>query len=667
MESAGSRLEITQAVRAILEQRSAAKRGLLVPMAGPVSNLAGIALLSLAPAAVTAVGLGEIQPQSSLGEPLRASVPLSLASGESVRPGCITVPPKQQSDLRQPANATVTTPLASGPGVLQLGVSTTRPLYEPMYELTLRVDCPGIPTVLRHYVLMLDLPGMGAITQAGNQNDNARAPLTVPAAVTSPSQRRPAPTAGRTLASSGKAIAAGSNYRVREGDTLSTIAARIEGRPADSTWALADWIFTANPTAFIRNNPDLIKLGTIIALPAAADWNGTGAPAARSQTLSTTVPAVTTPSPLPVPVPVQSALEVVTPREFNSPATEPASPVTTVMPTELVTTPSIAADSRAAEMTVATTPASPFADEAPTSEPAEVRQVIEPPPVVLTQRQTTSVSPLLAVLLGVLLGFGLSILLLRARLLEGLTSLFARGRAEPAQSPAETTYADTDEWLKTEVTSLEAKPVSLGTPAEETYVVEVDNAEQHAAADQSDDIASDDDSLDNADPAVETTGFAAPFDSFSDHDANNAPEPELAELFADDLADLADLSAETDLPEEVFADAGDLDVNSLAPTAEMPEFGQSGAVMDQTLESPTAELGALPADTDATADLDLQGLADSQGDETRLSDTLQEALTLLEKDFENELTASQIIDQSAIKQALEEEEDFDPAPQKRAG
>jgi len=99
----------------------------------------------------------------------------------------------------------------------------------------------------------------------------------------------------------------------------------------------------------------------------------------------------------------------------------------------------------------------------------------------------------------------------------------------------------------------------------------------------------------------------------------------------------------------------------------MPEFGQSGAVMDQTLESPTAELGALPADTDATADLDLQGLADSQGDETRLSDTLQEALTLLEKDFENELTASQIIDQSAIKQALEEEEDFDPAPQKRAG
>ena len=45
-----------------------------------------------------------------------------------------------------------------------------------------------------------------------------------------------------------------------------------------------------------------------------------------------------------------------------------------------------------------------------------------------------------------------------------------------------------------------------------------------------------------------------------------------------------------------------------------------------------------------------------------------EALTLLEKDYEEELTASHIIDTDAIKKALEEEEDDDGTmEQKLAG
>ena len=69
------------------------------------------------------------------------------------------------------------------------------------------------------------------------------------------------------------------SYRVREGDTLSTIAARVDGRPANSTWQLATQIFAANPNAFIRANPDLIKLGWEIKIPDAASWNDV-APAA---------------------------------------------------------------------------------------------------------------------------------------------------------------------------------------------------------------------------------------------------------------------------------------------------------------------------------------------------------------------------------------------------
>ena len=79
-------------------------------------------------------------------------------------------------------------------------------------------------------------------------------------------------------------------------------------------------------------------------------------------------------------------------------------------------------------------------------------------------------------------------------------------------------------------------------------------------------------------------------------------------------------------------------------------------------------------DESQTEELDLQGLGDDSDDDAHLSDTLQEALSLLERDFSEELTASQIVDQSALKRAIAEREGDDvddsnlpPSQQKRAG
>lgn len=44
------------------------------------------------------------------------------------------------------------------------------------------------------------------------------------------------------LAASRAAIPAGQDYRVRNGDTLSMIAQRIEGRPVGSTWRVAEML-----------------------------------------------------------------------------------------------------------------------------------------------------------------------------------------------------------------------------------------------------------------------------------------------------------------------------------------------------------------------------------------------------------------------------------------
>lgn len=660
MRSAGRGLEITRVIRSLL---NGARNDTSRPAAGPtvarsVVAASGVALLGLAPT-VPAVGLGQLQTRSSLGQPLRATVPLQLAAGESVRPGCVLAPPPASGGLKQPADTQVRTPSAIGPGNFNLDLSTSQPLYEPMYELTLRVDCPGLPAVMRHYVLMLDLPGISLVPAGTSPPAPALAAEPVAMANAPIASQRPTATSRGVLRRSNAPIAAGSRYRVREGDTLSTIASRIEGRRPNSTWELANRIFAANPRAFIRNDPNLIKLGAQIVLPDASSWSPETMPAQVDVAAPASLP---TPD-LPVPPAVQSEAPAALTNETRvaTPAVEPevatlttpqadAAPAAADTLATVVRTNTVAGDSPFVDkQQAAPVPASGLpAAGADTNKPAQ--------PLVLGDRPASEVSPLLAVLLGVLLGFGLSILLLRARLLEGLTALFARRRAAAAE---ETAYVDTDEWLKTEA-SLDSQPVALGTPAEETYVVEVsDDPEAAIMAD----------TASAAEPTIETTGLVTDSAGYQNPVAaqsnQDEDEPELAELFADGLADLPD---EPDLPDEVFGDvAGEPDSN-LAPTAEMPQFDQSSTIIDPGVDDgPTQEMGALN-DPDQTVDAELQGLAETQGDETKLSATLQEALSLLEQDFENELTASQIIDQSAIKQALDnDEEELEVAPRKRAG
>ena len=61
--------------------------------------------------------------------------------------------------------------------------------------------------------------------------------------------------------------------------------------------------------------------------------------------------------------------------------------------------------------------------------------------------------------------------------------------------------------------------------------------------------------------------------------------------------------------------------------------------------------------------VDLRTLASSATGDEQQAQTLLEALTLLERDYEEELTASQVLDMSAVREALGE--DFDEPTQVR--
>jgi hypothetical protein len=61
-------------------------------------------------------------------------------------------------------------------------------------------------------------------------------------------------------------------------------------------------------------------------------------------------------------------------------------------------------------------------------------------------------------------------------------------------------------------------------------------------------------------------------------------------------------------------------------------------------------------DATATKEFDLQALAETANEDEKLSETLMEALTLLERDYEHELTASQMIDREQLDKALRDKE-----------
>ncbi|HHQ13514.1 MAG TPA: LysM peptidoglycan-binding domain-containing protein, partial [Chromatiales bacterium] len=440
MDNAHRRSVLQQEITDILARRTASSAYLTTPdQAHSVvtrSLVCGsMALLALNPAPAYAVGLGEIRLSSALGEPLQATVPVQLGKDEQLASGCIGLAPRSTGDLTELRNTRLQIDPASGPGVFQLRISTTGSLPEPMYALNLRVDCPGLPVVQRQYVVMLDLPGLSLPAATAARALPARHKPASTSRHSVVSQPRPA-TSVSPLQHSTDPIPAGSTYRVREGDTLSTIAARIQGRPANFTWPLAGLIFRTNPRAFVRGNPDLIKLGWVIQIPEPAEW-ATLTPVQGPARLTTVTPPVHTGQPAePVPVvpPVQIPATLAQPKPAST-ETQPAQPDTetvqalpAVKPQAIAETDSPFADEHAGSGQMAdastveadATPATAIANtdsiaadidtsdattetEKPsvdTADPAAQAQIV----AAAERPVTTTVNPLLGGLFGILIG-----------------------------------------------------------------------------------------------------------------------------------------------------------------------------------------------------------------------------------------------------------------------
>ncbi len=160
--------------------------------------------LALASVPAYALSLGEIEVTSSLGQPLRARVPVSASPGEDLSADCISVvrsDPFGGDSQGLIASARVELRKIAGKNLLL--VSSALPVEEPVARLLLRVSCTDGGSIYRDYTLLLDPP----------QYQTARAaPLQLPQAPPPPQNRY-----------TQQLFSGIDEHVVQEGDTLDSI------------------------------------------------------------------------------------------------------------------------------------------------------------------------------------------------------------------------------------------------------------------------------------------------------------------------------------------------------------------------------------------------------------------------------------------------------------
>jgi len=133
-------------------------------------------------------------------------------------------------------------------------LSGQAPLREPMVAARVVVDCPYTANLSRDYMMFIDpaTPAYDA-TPATSAMPEASVAAAAP-------RRAVVPVADRTP------IGKSTRYQVQRGDSLSVIAQRIENRPL-GLWPAVNAIFEANPDAFMDNDPNKLKAGSWLEIP----------------------------------------------------------------------------------------------------------------------------------------------------------------------------------------------------------------------------------------------------------------------------------------------------------------------------------------------------------------------------------------------------------------
>jgi hypothetical protein len=552
---------------------------------------------------------------------------------------------------------------------------------------------------------------------------------------------------------------------VSRGDTLSTIAKRVDGRLPNTIWAVANQLFADNAQAFIRNDPNRIKLGSLIRIPDQSvlvamvpGARPTPAAAGAPQTRSVSASPLPERANLPTRAPVATTRNAVSsPRRSAAPA--PTRTATNATDASWPMPGSAEADAVAERIAVGAAAKSvaartteqaavavndsasfnPFADATPNDSVADTTTVVTAAPTDEAAADESAPGPsttLLSILIGLLLGAAASLLMLRGRLLAALgvgrqrrpvavKPIAVPARAELSESGTFDSSLAAAAFDGSAGANRDAGGFPINGPIEDTYIVETQEAEptiqeevrnlrteviesdtaEQPPASVGDDLSDDDDSAELAklfgadeatsvadgaytpsveDPTAEMPqGIPEPFDPTVEmpqgHDTAldptaAMPQPMDAEFFdptaelpVDALDEIFDPTGGVDDPssagvESALMEAFNEDIENIDPdemfeTSDRTVEAFAGGELPSGAPEKTAERHDPLADSmidDPTIAADFVGLPMDDEDDN-LSATLQEALNLLERDFEEEFTASQILERSSLEKSLKED------------
>ena len=245
--------------------------------------VAGAVFLS---SAASAAGLGKLTVLSALGQPLRAEIELTAVSAEEANGLVAKLAP---ADAFRAANIEFNPALMSLRFAVQqrngrqyIQITSSQPVNEPFVDMLLELSWNS-GRLVREYTFLLDpaelratQPAQVAAAPVAVPQNTRPTPTPTPARPSSQASQEPSqpapqaaqptrPKVERAESSRAPTVDA-TEYKVKSGDTLGGIAARL--KPAEiSLDMMLVALYRANPDAFIGNNMNRLKSGQILSVP----------------------------------------------------------------------------------------------------------------------------------------------------------------------------------------------------------------------------------------------------------------------------------------------------------------------------------------------------------------------------------------------------------------
>ena len=237
------------------------------------SLVSALAVLTLGLAVIGgahAAGLGRLNVQSGLGQPLRAELEVPSVGQDTAAMPQVRLAP--QSAFREanlefnPALIQLRFDLQSRPdGAYVVQITSAQPVNEPFLDLLLELTW-STGRMLREYTVLLDPPGLKTapevVAPVAAQTQAAAPPAAAGLAVPAPA----APMAAPAPAGAEARARASTAYQVKPGDTLGRIALDNKSSSVSLDQMLLA-LLRANPNAFINNNVNLMLAGRTLSIP----------------------------------------------------------------------------------------------------------------------------------------------------------------------------------------------------------------------------------------------------------------------------------------------------------------------------------------------------------------------------------------------------------------